>query len=133
MRTNNSKDAPGVAKIPFVLVPDPNTGLMCQILKPAYEHALRTGGEIVIRIDPNAYEASRAESDPAPMTETDEIIAEIIDLNPGCVKDDIYRLAESRYSTPLGTDGLKNRMRKGYPLPSRGYHVKQNRYFPPTV
>lgn len=124
-----NSDVNNSARIPVVTLKDPRTGLPVQVLKPEYESALRRKQPITITIYPE--DALPDTSDR--MSEEDEIIAEIIDTNPGCDRADIYRLAEANYGLILGTDGLKNRMRRGQPLPSKGYHSKNRRYYPPEV
>lgn len=129
MPHKHSKRTHTSTTISVVTLKDPRTGLPVQVLKPEYELALRRKQPIVITIYPEDAIPDTSER----MSEEDEVIAEIIDLNPGCDKDDIYRLAEANYNVVLGTDGLKNRMRRGRPLPSCGYHVKNRCYYPPSV
>lgn len=129
MPTNHSTDAPNLASIPTITVYEATTGLPCVVPLAALRTAQRTGQPIVLTVWPN----DQADPDPPPMSEVDEVIAEIIDQNHGCTKDDIYRLAESRYGMPMGTDALKNRMRKGGALRGRGYHVRGRQYYPPEV
>lgn len=128
MSQHHSTDASNQVSIAVVTLRDPMTGLPCQVLRPAYEHAKKHGRPIVITLYPDNIEPSTIK-----LSEMDEVIAEIITDNPGCLRADIEHIAASRYGTTIGTDGVKNRMRNDMPLRNLGYYVEHRRYYPPKA
>lgn len=132
MSTDSSTDATRLATIPTITLHDPMTGLPCQVLRPAYEHALKTGQPIVIRLMPHMDEGVKP---PPAEHEDDEVIAEIIDDNPGLLRSEIEDIAKRQYR-PLGAGAVKRRMADGMPLRLAGYHTagkgRATRYFPPS-
>lgn len=133
MHNDSSTDAPvSSVTLDIITLHDPMTGLPCTVLRAAYEHSLRTGEPIILRLVPHI-EAGRTR--PPQRNEDDGIIAEIIDDNPGLTRPEVEEHAAKHYRR-LGAGTFARRMAKGMPLTVEGYHSvgkgKATRYFPPS-
>ena len=127
MNPNDTKDVPEKVHISVVTLRDPATGLPCQVLKPAFDSALRRNEPIVITL----YPEDSVPAKPGPMNEDDEVLAEIITTNPGIGRKDIIRLAESNYNVIITDGTFVDRLRAGSPLKSRGYYSDSKGWYPP--
>lgn len=133
MPHDSSTDAPASSvTLETITISDPMTGLPCTVLRAAYEHSLRSGEPIIIRLLPHL---ERGRTRPPERNEDDEIIGEIIADNPGLTRIEIEEHAAKHYRR-LGAGTFTRRMAKGMPLAVEGYHSigrgKATRYFPPA-